>query len=163
MKLDVLRRLNAARDQRMATILVTDPATGEARLVVEAEGYADDPLRDELAARFRSGSSGMVEVEGRSLFLTLMVARYLKVDSNLDLLKSIRPGVLVAIAPALAAGSLDWLMAAEGVPAWLRLVVVGVVAAVVTVGAFLAMRGLLSTPLQSRLGSLLPRMAHAKG
>ncbi len=71
MKLDLLRRLNAARDQRLATILVTDPATGEARLVVEAEGYADDPLRDELAARFRSGSSGMVEVDGRSLFLTV--------------------------------------------------------------------------------------------
>ncbi len=71
MKLDLLRRLNAARDQRRATILVTDPATGEARLVVEAEGYADDPIRDELAARFRSGSSGMVEVDGRSLFLTV--------------------------------------------------------------------------------------------
>ena len=39
--------------------------------MVEAEGYADDPLRDELAARFRSGSSGMVEVDGRSLFLTV--------------------------------------------------------------------------------------------
>lgn len=71
MKLDVLRRLNAAREGRRAAILVTDPATGEARLVVEAEGYAGDPLRDELAARFRSGVSGMVEVEGRSLFLTV--------------------------------------------------------------------------------------------
>jgi xanthine dehydrogenase accessory factor len=71
MKLDLLRRLNAARDQRRATILVTDPATGEARLVVEAEGYAGDPLRDELAARFRSGSSGMVEVEGRNFFFTV--------------------------------------------------------------------------------------------
>jgi xanthine dehydrogenase accessory factor len=71
MKLDLLRRLNAARDQRRATILVTDPVTGEARLVVEAEGYADDPIRDELAARFRSGVSGMVEAEGRSLFLTV--------------------------------------------------------------------------------------------
>jgi xanthine dehydrogenase accessory factor len=71
MKLDLLRRLNAAREARRATILVTDPATGEARLVVEAEGYAGDPIHDELAARFRSGSSGMVEVEGRSLFLTV--------------------------------------------------------------------------------------------
>jgi xanthine dehydrogenase accessory factor len=71
MKLDLLRRLNAAREQRRATILVTDPATGEARLVVEAEGYANDAIRDELAARFRSGSSGMVEVDGRSLFLTV--------------------------------------------------------------------------------------------
>jgi xanthine dehydrogenase accessory factor len=71
MKLDLLRRLNAARDGRKAAILVTDPAAGEARLVVEAEGYAGDPLRDELAARFRSGVSGMVEVEGRGLFLTV--------------------------------------------------------------------------------------------
>lgn len=71
MKLDLLRRLNAAREARRATILVTDPATGEARLVVEAEGYAGDPMSDALAARFRSGSSGMVEVEGRSLFLTV--------------------------------------------------------------------------------------------
>ena len=71
MKLDLLRRLNAARNQRQATILVTDPASGEARLVVEAEGYGDDPLRDELAARFRSGVSGMIEAGGRSLFLTV--------------------------------------------------------------------------------------------
>lgn len=71
MKLDLLRRLNAAREQRRATILVTDPATGAARLVVEAEGYADDPIRDELAARFRSGVSGMVEAGGRNLFLTV--------------------------------------------------------------------------------------------
>lgn len=71
MKLDVLRRLNAARQARQATILVTDPATGEARLVVEAEGYAGDPIRDELAARFRSGVSGMVEADGRNLFLTV--------------------------------------------------------------------------------------------
>jgi xanthine dehydrogenase accessory factor len=71
MKLDVLRRLNAARQDRRAVILVSEPATGEARLVVEAEGYADDPLRDELAARFRSGVSGMVETGGRQLFLTV--------------------------------------------------------------------------------------------
>jgi xanthine dehydrogenase accessory factor len=71
MKLDVLRRLNAAREGRRAAILVTEPATGEARLVVEAEGYDADPLSDELAARFRSGVSGMVEAGGRSFFLTV--------------------------------------------------------------------------------------------
>jgi len=71
MKLDLLRRLNAARDGRRAAILVTEPATGDARLVVEAEGYAEDPLRDELAARFRSGVSGMIEADGRQLFLTV--------------------------------------------------------------------------------------------
>lgn len=71
MKLDILRRLNAARAARQAAILVTETATGEARLVVEAEGYAGDPLAEVLAARFRSGASGSVEADGRSLFLTV--------------------------------------------------------------------------------------------
>ena len=71
MKLDILRGLNAAREARRAAILVTDPDTAEARLVTEAEGYAGDPLADVLAERFRSGVSGMVEVEGRKLFLTV--------------------------------------------------------------------------------------------
>jgi len=71
MKLEVLRGLNAARQSRRAAILVTDPASGDARLVTEAEGYADDPLHDVLAERFRSGASGVVEVGGRSLFLTV--------------------------------------------------------------------------------------------
>lgn len=71
MKLDLLRRLNAARAARQAAILVTEPATGEARLVVEAEGYAGDPLAEVLAARFRSGASGSVEADGRGLFLTV--------------------------------------------------------------------------------------------
>ncbi len=61
MKLDILRRLNEARDTRAAAILVTDTATGEERLVVEAEGHADDPLSAELASRFRSGVSGLAE------------------------------------------------------------------------------------------------------
>ena len=99
----------------------------------------------------------------RSLFLTLMAARYLQVQRHSDLLRALRPGLLVAIPPALACGSLDWLMTFEGVSAWLRLVIVATVAAVVTLAAFFAMRGLLSSPLQSRLDSLLPRLAPAKG
>ncbi len=72
MKLDILRRLNAARARRQAAILVTDTASGAERLVVEAEGYDGDPLRDELAARFRSGISGMViDPEGHGIFLTV--------------------------------------------------------------------------------------------
>jgi xanthine dehydrogenase accessory factor len=71
MKLDILRRLNAARAARQAAILVTETETGEARLVLEADGYAGDPLAEVLAARFRSGVSGTVEAEGRSLFLTV--------------------------------------------------------------------------------------------
>ena len=99
----------------------------------------------------------------RSIFLTVMAARYLRVQRHSDLLRALRPGMLLAIPPALACGSLDWLMAHEGLVPWLRLVIVGLVATVVTVTAFLAMRGLLSSPLRSRLESLLPRLAAARG
>jgi xanthine dehydrogenase accessory factor len=59
MKLDILRRLNEARARRAATVLLTDITSGEERLVVESDGYAGDPLREEISARFRSGASGM--------------------------------------------------------------------------------------------------------
>lgn len=71
MKLDVLVRLNAARAARRAAIVVTDLASGNDRLVVEDEGYAGDPLAADLAARFRSGASGLI-AEG-SVFLTVHV------------------------------------------------------------------------------------------
>ncbi len=71
MKLDVLSRLNAARSGRRAAIVVTDLASGDDRLVVEDEGYAADSLAADLAARFRSGASGLA-AEG-SVFLTVHV------------------------------------------------------------------------------------------
>ena len=69
MKLEILSRLNAARHKRQAAIAVTDMANGHVRLVVESDGYADDPLRDELGRRFASGASGVVA--GANLFLTV--------------------------------------------------------------------------------------------
>ena len=69
MKLATLEALNAARNKRQAAIVVTDTATGHVRVVVEKDGYAADPLRDELARRFASGASGMV-AEG-NVFLTV--------------------------------------------------------------------------------------------
>jgi xanthine dehydrogenase accessory factor len=55
-------------------VLVTDTANGDVRLVLEKHGYEADPLRDELAARFRSGASGtFVAPDGRNLFLTVQV------------------------------------------------------------------------------------------
>ena len=69
MKLDVLTRLNSARQSRQAAILVTDVESGDVRLVVERDGYGADPLREELAARFASGASGMV-ADG-TVFLTV--------------------------------------------------------------------------------------------
>jgi len=71
MNLEILRRLNEARVRRAASILVTTIATGAERLVFEADGYADDPLREELAARFRSGASGTVTTPEGSFFLTV--------------------------------------------------------------------------------------------
>src|SRR6476646_9382524 len=73
MKLEILRRLNEARARRAASILITNTATGEARLVMEEEVYANDGLRDELALRFRSGTSGTAATAEGSFFLTVNV------------------------------------------------------------------------------------------
>ena len=59
MKLNLLRRMNEARAARRGAVLVTDPTTGEARLV-EAANAASDPLSQEIAARLRSGRSGLL-------------------------------------------------------------------------------------------------------
>lgn len=71
MNLDLLRRLNEARSRRAASILVTDIATGSERLVLEEDGYANDPLREQLAERFRSGASGIVATPEGAFFLTV--------------------------------------------------------------------------------------------
>jgi xanthine dehydrogenase accessory factor len=70
MQLDTLAILNAERAARRATILVTDLDGGSQRVVREAE-IAADPLADLLAAHLASGKSGLVTLEGRSLFLTV--------------------------------------------------------------------------------------------
>jgi xanthine dehydrogenase accessory factor len=69
--LAILQKLNAARRDRQATILVTETASGAVRLVIEKDGYDGDLLQEELAARFRSGASGAVTTpSGESYFLT---------------------------------------------------------------------------------------------
>ncbi|WP_421723057.1 XdhC family protein [Bauldia sp.] len=73
MKLDVLKRLNQVRADREAAVLVTDVSSGAERLVVERDGYDDDPLRDEIETRLRSGRSGMVTTEAGEVFLTVSV------------------------------------------------------------------------------------------
>jgi xanthine dehydrogenase accessory factor len=74
MDLAVLERLNQARRDRLAAILITDTASGAVRLVVENDGYDGDPIAEELAARFRSGVSGtMTAATGESLFLTVQL------------------------------------------------------------------------------------------
>ncbi|MGJ4997734.1 XdhC family protein [Bradyrhizobium sp. HKCCYLS3077] len=70
MQLSTLSELNAERAARRPAILVTDVASGEQRLV-KAAGIARDPLSDELAKHLRMGKSGMVEADGKRLFLNV--------------------------------------------------------------------------------------------
>jgi xanthine dehydrogenase accessory factor len=72
MDLALLSAMNAERAARRGCILVTEIAGGAQRLVLEAD-HATDPLADELAARFRSGKSGLVETEAGALFLAVQV------------------------------------------------------------------------------------------
>lgn len=70
MKLSLLSELNAERAARRATVVVTDTASGEQRLVREAD-IASDPLADILAAAIRSGKSGTVETPDGPRFLAV--------------------------------------------------------------------------------------------
>ena len=70
MKLDLLSELNAERAARRPVIVVTDVASGEQRLVKAAD-IASGPLRSELSRQLRMGKSGMVEADGRKLFLNV--------------------------------------------------------------------------------------------
>lgn len=72
MELDTLATLNAERAARRAAILVTDLEGGGQRVVTEA-GIERDALADTLRPRLASGRSGLVEHEGRRLFLTVQV------------------------------------------------------------------------------------------
>ena len=70
MRLDLLKQLNEARAARRPAVLVTDVASGQQRLVAGSE-LVDDPLAEALESALRAGKSGMVEVGGRSYFLTV--------------------------------------------------------------------------------------------
>ncbi len=72
MRLGLLKELNAERAARRAVIVVTDPASGEQRLVKAAD-VAADPLRPLLEERLRSGKSGMAERPEGRVFLTVHV------------------------------------------------------------------------------------------
>lgn len=72
MRAATLEALNAERAARRAAILVTDIADGTQRLVT-AEAIAADPLAPELRRALASGRSGLIEADGRQLFLTVQV------------------------------------------------------------------------------------------
>ena len=69
-----LKKINAARRERRAAILVTDLGDGHGRVVEEGE-HVDGALGEAIARGFRTGASGSVEVEGRSYFLNVHVPR----------------------------------------------------------------------------------------
>ncbi|MEP0234672.1 MAG: XdhC family protein [Parasphingorhabdus sp.] len=70
----LLTALNKERSERRAAILVTDIDTGAQRLILRSADYSTDPLQEELKRRFRSGKSGMVDLDGgTSAFLTVNV------------------------------------------------------------------------------------------
>lgn len=72
MKLDTLKSLNAERAARRAVLIVTDPRSGDQRLVKAAD-IGTDPLKVLLEGRLRSGKSGMVETGEARVFVTVHV------------------------------------------------------------------------------------------
>ncbi len=70
MKRAVLSELNTERAERRAVIVLTDVVSGEQRLVKAGE-IAADPLHQQLGQHLRMGKSGMIEVDGRKLFLNI--------------------------------------------------------------------------------------------
>jgi xanthine dehydrogenase accessory factor len=72
MKLGDLKKINAARAERRACVLVTRLSDGEERFV-DADHVGADALAEPLAAALRAGKSGTIEHEGASYFLTVQV------------------------------------------------------------------------------------------
>jgi xanthine dehydrogenase accessory factor len=69
-KLATLAEVNTERAARRPVIVVTDVGSGEQR-IVKAADIATDPLSAELGKHLRMGKSGMIEVDGRKLFLNV--------------------------------------------------------------------------------------------
>ncbi|WP_127524144.1 XdhC family protein [Mesorhizobium sp. Z1-4] len=72
MDLVLLKELNAERAARRAAILITDTADGAGQLVREGDEMSG-ALGEAIGRAFRSGKSGLAEIEGRELFLNVHV------------------------------------------------------------------------------------------
>jgi xanthine dehydrogenase accessory factor len=72
MRLALLAAMNAARRERRAGALVTRLSDGAQRFV-GAEAAGADPLAEALEAALRAGKSGLVERDGESWFVTVLV------------------------------------------------------------------------------------------
>ena len=73
MKAEILTALNLARQNRVAAIVVSDLVNGAQGLFLEGEEIAQPDIANEAASRFRSGKSGIVEIEGREMFINAHV------------------------------------------------------------------------------------------
>ena len=71
MRLDLLRELNEARAARRPIILATATEGGGQRLIRPGDHVEDQRLAAEVAARWRSGRSGLVESADGPVFLTV--------------------------------------------------------------------------------------------
>ncbi len=69
----ILSALNLARRNRQAAIVVSDIVNGTQGLFLEGDNIAQPDIAREAAIRFRSGKSGMVDVEGRQMFINAHV------------------------------------------------------------------------------------------
>lgn len=70
MKAETLAELNAERAARRPALVVTDMA-GNSQRLVRAKDIAGDSLGVELDKHLRMNKSGMIEVDGRKLFITV--------------------------------------------------------------------------------------------
>lgn len=70
MKQNTLAELNSERAARRAAIVITDVSNGDQRLVKAADITADQ-LHADLDRHLRMGKSGMIEVDGKKLFLNV--------------------------------------------------------------------------------------------
>ena len=70
MKQNTLSELNSERASRRAVVVVTDVVSGDQRLIKAAD-IASDPLHADLEKHLRMGKSGMIEVDGKKLFLNV--------------------------------------------------------------------------------------------
>ncbi|TWG98499.1 xanthine dehydrogenase accessory factor [Mesorhizobium sp. J18] len=67
-----LKKLNAARRERRAVVLLTDLGDGRDRVILEGDPVTGE-LGEAISKAFRSGRSGSVEIENRSYFLNVHV------------------------------------------------------------------------------------------
>lgn len=70
MDVSTLTALNSTKRDRRGAVLAIDLAAGTSRLITEDQVPTGD-LGQEIEARLLSGKSGMVEIDGRSLFLNV--------------------------------------------------------------------------------------------